>query len=228
MKKRIFVVVLVFSFLLSACTGKRTVEFESDRELVTASSEEENTEKTEEVEPSQEMETEAAVSENETEESTLFIDLSGEVNEPGVYELPVGNRVFHAIVAAGGFTDQAETRCVNQADALVDGEKIYIYSREEAAEAGGWMYLSGRGLTPNSIPAESGNVGGETGVDARVNINRADLGQLMTITGIGEARAEAILSYRENNGAFSAVEDIMKVSGIKEKLFEQIKDKITV
>lgn len=226
MKKRIVVFLTLLSLGLSACAGRRTVEYRTDREVAAVSTEDEQNEAEEEKEMPKKEE-EACVPEKEEEALSVFIDISGEVQQPGVYELPAGNRIFHAIVAAGGFTDRAEIRCVNQADLLVDGEKIYIYSRDEADELGGWMQLSG--AEPAKMQKSGGNGNSsQAESDGKVNINLADKSQLMTITGVGEARAEAILSYRESSGGFSAVEDIMKVSGIKEKLFEQIKDQITV
>lgn len=229
MKKILIIMILLFSLSISGCSRRGAVEF---RALSAVSEEPAEEEK----EP-QEKETETTSSEipdekarEEEEEATshsLYVDISGEVERPGVYELPDGNRIFHAISAAGGFTDRAETRCVNQAEALHDGEKIYIYSREEAEQLGGWKQLSAEsGIVPGG--SSSGGNGSVANSDGKVNLNQADKNQLMTLAGVGAAKAEAIISYREMNGAFAAIEDIMQVSGIKEKLFEQICDKITV
>lgn len=257
MKKNIvYVLLLAVLVTCSGCTGRRSVVYETFSGSVTENSQEEaESEDAEDAENSGQKETEnsaeedkalkdEAKSKRETEEQTekaksLFVDLSGEVKHPGVYELREGNRIFHAIRAAGGFTDQAETRCVNQAEVLYDGEKITIYSRQEAEELGGWKQLSGLTVSLSESGA-SGNasgsavsstmIGESAAADSsgKINLNQADKSLLMTLSGVGEARADAIISYREKNGSFSAIEDVMKVTGIKERLFEQIRDKITV
>lgn len=238
MKKRICYVLILLLLQLSACARRGDVVYEAMQE---ASSElmEEQTEQ-EEAETGAAAETAEQVTENEkqkTAEKTveepgvIFVDISGAVQRAGVYELPEGSRMFQAIEAAGGFTEAAETRCVNQADALADGVKIYIYTREEAEALGGWMQLTGLAAgSPAQGGTASSSAAGSTGVgaDGKVNLNRAGKTELMTLPGVGEARADAIITWRETQGAFSKIEDIMKVSGIKEKLFEQICDKITV
>ena len=225
MKKILILMMLLFSFSISGCSRRGAVEFRS-LSAVSEETAEEEMEQQEETSFS-EIPDEKEREEEEATTLSLYVDISGEVERPGVYELPDGNRIFHAILAAGGFTDRAETRCVNQAEALYDGEKIYIYSREEAEQLGGWKQLSAEDGIVSGGSSSPGN-GSAPDYDGKVNLNQADKNQLMTLAGVGEAKAEAIISYREMNGAFDAIEDIMKVSGIKEKLFEQICDKITV
>lgn len=197
---------------------------------------------------------------------TIFVHVCGEVVSPGVYELPEGSRVFEAVEAAGGLTEQGEGSFLNQAMVLTDGIQVRIPSREEAKElweSGGGAYAgtgSGEGIyrqaagtgvsgggqaagngtsvgVSQGLPGSgSAGAGGRqssgntaSGVpEARVNLNTATKQQLMTLTGIGEARADAILAYRENMGPFQRIEDIMKVSGIKEAAFQKIKDDICV
>ncbi len=137
-----------------------------------------------------------------------YVHICGEVNAPGVYQVPEGSRIFQAVEQAGGFTDEAASEYLNLAEQTEDGMKICVPSAEEAKEAG---------LSP---------MGEET--SGRVNINKAGAEELMTLTGIGEARAADIIRYREENGGFRTVEDIMKVPGIKEGAFEKIKDQISV
>lgn len=256
MKKNIvYVLLLAVLVICSGCTGRRSVVYETFSGSVTENSQEEaESEDAEDAENADQKETENSAEEDkalkneakskreteeQTEEISLFVDLSGEVKYPGVYELQEGNRIFHAIRAAGGFTDQAETRCVNQAEVLYDGEKITIYSRQEAEELGGWRQLSGLTGSPSEVGASGNTAGPVTGSTrinesatedsgGKINLNQADKSLLMTLSGVGEARADAIISYREKNGSFSAIEDVMKVTGIKERLFEQIRDKITV
>lgn len=138
-------------------------------------------------------------------EGTLFVDVRGAVENPGVYELSPGSRVFSAIEAAGGLLPEAEERFVNQAALLSDGQQIYIP-------------VKGEEVPVTASPED----------DGRVNINTADVGELTTLPGIGESRASDIIAYRESCGGFSAIEDIMQVSGIKDALFQKIKDKIKV
>ncbi len=136
-----------------------------------------------------------------------FVYVCGAVNRPGVYELPMDSRVVDAVEAAGGFTDEASQIAVNLAECIQDGQQITIptLAEEEA-------YLS-------ECKAQE---------EGLVNINTADSKQLQSLPGIGESRAEAIINYREQNGLFGNIEDIMKVNGIKTSLFEQIKSYITV
>ena len=144
--------------------------------------------------------------EPEEKEEKIFVEIQGAVNSPGVFEVEKGTRVFSLISLAGGLCDDADIRELNQAAIASDGEKIYIRreGEEEAFEASGGVK------------------------DGKVNINTADLGTLMTLPGIGEAKAKLILDYRQKNGRFQSTEDITKISGIKGGLYEKIKDRITV
>lgn len=155
----------------------------------------------------------------------FFVHICGEVNTPGVYELPEGSRVFEAVNAAGGFTDEAAGELLNLAEKISDGMKIVVLSKDEASTLtdGERKELSGAGGsgTPGSL---SGDVRG----NGLVNINTASKEALMTLSGIGESKAEEIIRYREESGGFQKIEDIMKVPGIKNAGFQKIKDSITV
>lgn len=151
--------------------------------------------------------------EHETEhltgESTgqVCVHVSGYVNAPGVYMLPEGSRVYEAIEQAGGFHPDGDEGFLNLAEILYDGQKIVVLSKEEAATA------------DSSKATDSGK-----DTESRlVNINTAGKESLMTLPGIGESRAESIIAYREENGGFQTIEDIMKVSGIKEAAFNKLK-----
>ena len=152
-----------------------------------------------------EKQTEPVESQSETVETPvkIFVDVCGAVANPGVYEMEDDSRI-------------------NQAQPVSDGQQIYVPTQEEA-EAGNYP-----------MPEESTSTLGSPGNDTdendsdTVNINIADAAALKTLTGIGEAKAQAILSYREEHGAFSTVEEIMQVPGIKESTFSAIKDKIAV
>ena len=117
---------------------------------------------------------------------------------------------------------EAATRLVNQAQPVSDGQQIYVPTQEEA-EAGDYSMQE---ESTSTAVSSGGNT--DESVSGMVNINTADAAALKTLTGIGEAKAQAILSYREEHGAFSTVEEIMQVPGIKESTFSAIKDKIAV
>lgn len=148
---------------------------------------------------------------NEPEKESICVYICGAVVNDGVYELPKGSRVVHVIEAAGGLSEEADTLLINQAKIVEDGEQIRIYTKDEAQQ----------------IELEV-NADSEESVAIKVNINTADKDRLMTLPGIGESKAEAIIAYRTEQGAFQKVEDIMNIAGIKEAVFSKIKDKITV
>ena len=166
------------------------------------------------------------------EAKTLVVHICGAVSAPGVYELPAGSRIIDAVEAGGGFLPEADEACCNLAEEIVDGCQIYIMTKSESCADGQTekkagiqtspdsdMQTTDRNVRSNSVPAL------ENGL---VNLNTADVAALMTLPGIGESRAKAIISYREQHGAFAKIEDIMKISGIKQAAFSKIKDKITV
>ena len=138
---------------------------------------------------------------------TLCVYVCGEVKSPGVYELPEGSRIVDAVEAAGGMTEAASGTWLNLAEPVSDGQKIEVPSETEAAE-----------LEKEQQEAQSG----------LVNLNTASAEELMTLTGIGESKAEAILSYREEHGGFEKPEELMEIPGIKEGVFEKIRDQVTV
>ncbi len=126
---------------------------------------------------------------------TLFVHVCGAVEEPGVYELPAGSRIYNAVVTAGGFDIEADREAVNLVEEIADGEQIRIpFIGEQSFYAGGGL----------------------------IDINSADVEDLCEIPGIGESRAGAILAYREEHGNFQSPEDLMKVPGIKEGIYARI------
>lgn len=182
------------------------------------------------------LETETAAEEisniPETEASQeadyVYVHVCGQVVSPGVYQLLKGSRVYEAVALAGGCTERGAPDWLNMAQEVTDGMKIQVPDQEtvrrlmekQTAEAG---------LIQIPGSAQEGSAGVQTSqAGALVNINTADKAQLMTLSGIGESRAEAIIQYREEYGGFQKPEDIMKVSGIKEAAFQRIKDSITV
>lgn len=173
-----------------------------------------------------------AVSDKEMQQAMIYVDVCGAVANPGVFQLAAGSRVFQAIEAAGGYLPEAALTRVNRAGVLTDGQQLYILTQEE---------MERQGLDPAEMAgASDGQMNGSAGTgqntgmtaqvqqDNRININTADEAQLTTLTGIGATRAQAIIAYREENGPFAAIEDIMNVQGIKEGTFAKIKDEIVV
>ena len=152
---------------------------------------------------------------SENDPAFIYVDVCGAVHTPGVYELSSGSRVFEAIFMAGGLTEDASGVSINQAQPLWDGQQLYVPTIREAEESGSSL-AAGSDATQRS----------EEKTTDKVTINTADKQTLMTLNGIGETRAEAILSYREAHGAFRTAEDLLQVSGIKEGTLAKIKDRI--
>ena len=163
---------------------------------------------------------------------SIFVHVCGAVMNPDVYELSVGSRVYEAVQAAGGFTDDADENYVNQAQILSDGVKLVIPTVKQTSAK------ESENIENNliGIVGESSGVGGQsitdtgsdTSSDGKVNINTASEAELCNIPGIGAVRAAAIVAYRQEKGSFSTIEDIMNVSGIKEGTYEKIKDSIKI
>ncbi len=149
--------------------------------------------------------------EAQTTDKKVCVHITGCVVSPGVYYAEEGSRIFEVVELAGGFSKDAQTDSVNLARVVMDAEKIHIYSKEEA----------GTLATKNTeeVPHEG---------NAPVNLNTADRETLMELPGIGASKADAIIKYRQDNGGFSKIEDVMEISGIKEGAFEKIKNLITV
>lgn len=141
------------------------------------------------------------------EDPTICVYVCGEVQNPGVVELPEGSRAWDALVACGGFTGSAKEDFVNLAAYIEDGEKIFFPSKEEA-----------EALQQAEIAAGSN----------MVNINTAGVAELVTLPGIGESRAQDIVNFREKNGPFERTEDLKQISGIKDSVYEKLCDKVTV
>lgn len=144
----------------------------------------------------------------------IFVYVCGAVNAPGVYELDRDSRIYEAIAMAGGLSKEAAGDTLNQAGVARDGERIYVPSKsdlEKEPQVGG--------------PPET--TGSKAPKEDKVNINTSAKEELKTLPGIGDAKAESIISHREANGPFTSIEDLMQVEGIKEGVYNKIKDKIT-
>lgn len=160
----------------------------------------------------------------------IFVYVCGAVNTPGVYELEAGARLYEAIARAGGVREDGAEESINQAQAVSDGERLYIPTDEEVRQGLDAYLLSGSAGGAAAAGSQSAVPGGPSGSSAggKVNINTASREELKTLNGIGDTRAGSIVVYRESNGSFGSIEDLMKVEGIKEGVFNKLKDDITV
>ena len=139
-------------------------------------------------------------------DDTIYVSVMGEVVSPGVYILPEDSRVFELINEAGGTTKDADLTGINMVLKLTDGMQLYV---------------PGISSSENSVQA-----GSSFNTPALININTATLEELSTLTGIGATRAKAIIDYREKNGPFNTKEDLMLVNGIKQGIYDGLKDEI--
>ena len=168
---------------------------------------------------------------------TIYVDVCGAVVNPGVYELSSDSRVFQAIEKAGGYLQGAAASYLNRARSLYDGQQIYVPTQEEVDSqtipltqdetVQDGMVQEGTAQT-GTAAYNTADGTGTTQAGQRIDLNTADVSQLSTLTGVGESKALAIIAYREENGPFTSIEDIMNVPGIKEGTYEKIKDKIAI
>ncbi|OUZ13162.1 helix-hairpin-helix domain-containing protein [Bacillus pumilus] len=149
----------------------------------------------------------------DNDSSSIFVEVKGAVKKPGVYTFQSDARVEEAIRRAGGFTSKADTIEINQAAKLEDSMMIYVRKQGEAE----------RQTQTAGADAPSGNEKSQS-----VNVNQADAAELQTINGIGPAKAEAIITYREEHGEFQQIEDLRNISGFGEKTIERLKNELTV
>lgn len=167
-------------------------------------------------------------------EEYIYVDIKGEVNKPNVYYVKVGSRVNDLIKEAGGLTKNANTRFINLSKKMEDGEVIVIYSNKEINDA------KKNSLLEVSAPCvceevkndacynDNDNNTNNNSSNKKVNINTASQSELTSLNGIGEAKAKAIINYRNTNGKFKTINDIKNVTGISDALFSKIKENITV
>lgn len=158
---------------------------------------------------------EESSSTEQMEEAEIYVHVCGCVRKPGVYRLHSGARTQEAVDAAGGFSEKANQTAWNLAEVLQDGMQIYIPSKDEAKEA-------------LNEEQSLGKVSSASQKENTVNINTASQEELMTLPGIGESRAAAIIACREEKGSFTSIEEIKNVAGIGNGIFNRLKDLITV
>lgn len=143
------------------------------------------------------------VQSEQTENSTIFVQVTGAVNEPGLYEMQSGDRINDLLASAGA--EEYNSECINLAQKLVDEQNLYIPSKDEECK-------DDAAVSDNGV----------------VNINTASSYELQTLSGIGEAKAMAIVEYRTENGTFESKEQLLQVEGISEGLLQSIEDSISL
>lgn len=164
-----------------------------------------------------------------------MVDIKGEVVVPGIYKMTKDSRIIEVIEKAGGLTDNADTTVINLSKKITDEMVIIIYSKYQVDN---WLktkeeeeYLQNKCLTNDTGLKNDGCITGDKNEDKKVigkiNINTATKEELMTLSGIGEAKADSIIAYREKT-LFKSIEDLKEVSGIGDSIYEQIKNNITV
>lgn len=135
--------------------------------------------------------------------TTITIDISGQVNQPGLYSLPVNSRVNDAVQLAQGLLPNADTSQINLAAILRDGEKVFV---------------------PSLSSGE--NCSGTSSSEGKIDLNHATLEEIDTLPGIGPQKAQQIIDYRESYGFFTRVEDLLYISGIGQSIIDEIRDKV--
>jgi competence protein ComEA len=201
----------------------------------------------------QQSETQETLEDSAAEQQEICVHVCGAVKNPGVYVLASGSRVYEAVQAAGGFTEEAHESYVNQAQKLPDGVQLVIptvqqveelqqaegqttagAAEENTAEAPfaamgiGIIGAESTGIAEETTAGAAAAVSSSSVGDDKININTASESELCSIPGIGTTRAAAILAYRQEHGSFQSIEDIMNVSGIKQGTYDKIKDSIKV
>ena len=194
---------VIIAVVVGIITNKKADEMVILKELPISEASEDDTEKATDDEPN-------------ISDEIILVHVCGEVVNPGVYELTARSRIFEAVNMAGGFTENAASDYINLAEYVTDGSRIYIPSYEEIADE----------ATPPCVTiADEGNADKST---QKINLNTATKEELMTLPYVGESKADSIIGYRTEHGGFSSIEEIMSIPGIKNGLFDKIKDKICV
>ncbi len=238
MQKKTYVILMIiaaaaFGALLSGCSGKQDdgnglIELTGRKTQEETGNDQESKRTAGELQEFAEDE-HFAEDENFTEDEDrseiavtgeVYVHVCGEVVNPGVYMLPAGSRIYEAIESAGGLREEAAGECLNQAAQVEDGQQIYVLSKEEAAQS----VTAGQSAARD----QGTDSGAQRTDDGKINLNTASKEQLMTLRGIGEAKAAAIISYREEHGGFQRIEELMEVEGIKEGVFNKVRDQVKI
>ena len=168
------------------------------------------------------------------EEVKLYFDIKGSVKKPGVYEFTLGDKIIDAINKAGGLTKNATTNNLNLSKKLTNEMVIYVFSKNELTTTKAFEQVKNiaeckcETIEVNNCVDKNTTNESTNNETTKININTDSKEKLMTISGIGSSKADAIIEYRTKNGNFKTTEDIMNVSGISKTIYDKIKDTITV
>lgn len=171
----------------------------------------------------------------EDNEKLINIEVKGEVKNPGVYSLKENSIIKDAIELCGGFTSNANTNNINLSMKVKDEMVIFVYKKSVVKKVNkvdigckSNNYDISKCVEVKESIIESSNENIKSNESKLININTAGMNELTTLSGIGKSKAEAIIAYRQNNGLFKSIEDIMKVSGIGKSTYEKFKANITI
>ena len=179
--------------------------------------------------------------ETPSQECTVMVDVKGQVKQPGLYQLSCNSRVQDAILASGGALESADTSVLNLSKVLEDEMVIIVYSKEEVKSFSSikeevnkkeekcenqTIIKNNACVTSEKIVVEDNSTSSSS--NTKISLNHATKEELLTLTGIGESKANLIIEYRNQNGGFKTIEEIKNVKGIGDKMFEKIKDNITI
>ncbi len=231
----LFFLFLFFLFTLIACAKKaeKLVFYQTSTHTndISIRTEEAGADITEAVRTAEARTIETSLTETSPSQTSLpemiTVYLCGQVNNPGVYILEAGSRLYQAVEMAGGLTKQAQAEAVNLARVLSDSEQIYIPDISESISIPVQKDIQPASTTASNQSNDLMNTD-QSDDPLVININQASVEELMQLPGIGQVKAEAIVTYRNNNGLFASIEEIKNVPGIKEAAFEKIKGMIIV
>lgn len=212
-EKRLLLGIFAFCglFLFAGCSRKASSENQPEPFVLAEALKEDEAAGEDSAEPAAEAEALDGTMDGCAEEKVCFVHICGAVKAPGVYQIEKGSRIFTVVDMAGGFLETACQSYVNLAEPVSDGQRIYIPTLEEAADL---VILQ--------------QTDDKEAADGKININTAQAEELCTLPGIGAAKADAIIAYRSEHGSFKQIEDIMKVTGIKQSGYEKLRERITV
>ena len=177
------------------------------------------------------------IEEEEYEDIYYQVDIKGEVNTPGIYTVKKDSRVIDVIRLAGDLTENADTSVLNLSKKVTDEMVIIIYSYDEVAnftltkekeKQEQEACLNYSEITNDACIKDESEIVSDSTISSKISLNTATIEELMTLPGIGEAKAKAIISYRDEVGSFKNIEELKEVEGIGDTLFDQIKENITI
>ena len=173
------------------------------------------------------------INKNENIKDSIKVDIKGQINNPGIYELSNKSRVIDVINTAGGLTEDADTSVINLSKKIKDEMVIIIYSKDQVLDFEKTKEIEKQVQEKCSKSEEyslnnDACIKSESIMTGKININTSTKEELMTLQGIGESKANDIIKYRDTNGLFNSIEDIKKVTGIGENVFASIKENITI